>query len=146
MRILQAAILAGGLLVVAALAQRLPVAPVPELQPVAPVGFDMVNHGGRHYQPPFSTTHTQRVVEQVQAASLLPVAVIATGAGAGPSVRCPLLSMRGAVARGRQLWATGVAAGPGDNSGHKKSHGGWLGTSGVSCKSGCNYTYHTSSQ
>ena len=108
----------------AALAQRLPVIPVPELQPVAPMGFDMVNHRGRHYQPPLSTTHTQRVVEQVQAACLLPVAVIATGAGAGPSVRCPLLSMRTAVARGRQRWATGVAAGPGDQSGHKKSHGG----------------------
>ncbi len=77
------AVLTHGFAIMAALAQRLPVVPVPELQPLAPVRLDVIDHTGLNNQPELSTTNAQRVVHQVQAPRLIPVAVIAATMGAG---------------------------------------------------------------
>ena len=67
----------------AALTQRLPVITVPELHPVAPVRFDVVNDGGLYDQPQLSATNTQRVVHQEQATGFTPVPVIAAPVSVG---------------------------------------------------------------
>lgn len=64
--------------VVAWLAQRLPVAGIPEPIAVALVRDDVVNHGCRYCLARLSAMHTQRIATQVSFPRLAPAAVVAT--------------------------------------------------------------------
>ena len=121
-----APVLAAGLLVMAALAQRLPVIPVPELQALAPVRLDVVNDAGFHDQATLKTTDAQRVIHQVQPTRLAPVPVVAALVGArtvavrlAPSSVVTLqVDVLQAVAVCRRVRATEGATGGRDQGGH----------------------------
>ena len=61
-------ILASGFLVMAGLAERLPVAPVPEEVPITPVRNDVVDHGRLDVAALLSATDAQRMSLQEAAA------------------------------------------------------------------------------
>ena len=70
--VLRIPVLCPGLPVVASLAQRLPVVPVPEQDAVTPVGLDMVNHGCFRVPSHRHAFHTERMDSEVLPACLLP--------------------------------------------------------------------------
>lgn len=78
-------VLAPRLLVVAALAQRSPVAAVPEETLVASVGDDMVHHCGLHVLALLHALLAERVRTEKLTAGLLPCSTVAT-AGSGPNL------------------------------------------------------------
>lgn len=69
-------VLRPGLDAVMAMAERLPVAPVPEERLVSPVRNDMVNVCGFHKFPILQALHTQRMRTQILFSRLLPLAAV----------------------------------------------------------------------
>lgn len=70
-------VLRPGLDAVMAMAERLPVAPVPEELLISPVRNDMINVCGFHKFPIFQALHTQRMYTEILLAGFLPFAAIA---------------------------------------------------------------------
>jgi len=68
------------------LAQRLPVASIPEQDGITPVGDDMVDNGCGSQLAIFSAFHAKRILFEKQCPGRAPFTVISTGCSALPGI------------------------------------------------------------
>lgn len=118
-------LLGRGLVVMAALAQRLPVVYVPEPAQVAFVRHDVVFHGSGHHPACSGALTAQWFVTKEQPPGLLPAGCVATTVGTGPIAGALpwfwLVPVTVAIEIGGGFRAPGLAAGFRDSAGHKKT-------------------------
>ena len=106
-------------MVMAILAQRLPVAPFPEQNGIASVRNDMVNNGGRRQLADFSALCTERILFEEQRPGRTPPAVVTALSGITTHAICAVFDMILAVnAAVAEVRTAGISAWASWLSGH----------------------------
>ena len=107
----RSAIFQASLLVVVGLAQRLPIAPIPEQISVSTVRYDVINHRRFHIPSLRQALNTQRMGGEELFTDSLPCTAIASTGCASRFLRMEGAVLITVLTLSHQLWATGMRAG-----------------------------------